>query len=221
MTRGAACRRAFPRVAPYSGRRPQGRVRGRRAGACSSRRADGNPRGRAPVPALQPFCVRKTSSSLSSTSRISAGRDAKSAAAPDSRAQAPAAAPAPRHMRRYRASRTDHAIRALWVCLVNGTDGESHEGAPSPRPAHPSPRGVMKAVNGVLDFYGLRIADDGELRRTGERASTVRHEKTQDEIAFDGRGFHPLVRGMDEATSAEAPTSTRCSSAARCSTRPC
>ncbi|MFN8545543.1 MAG: TIGR02391 family protein [Candidatus Binatia bacterium] len=54
--------------------------------------------------------------------------------------------------------------------------------------------GVLKAVNGVLDFYGLRIADDGELRRTGERASTVRHEKTQDEIAFDGRGFHPQVR---------------------------
>jgi uncharacterized protein (TIGR02391 family) len=54
--------------------------------------------------------------------------------------------------------------------------------------------GVLKAVNGVLDFYGLRIGDDGELRRTGERASTVRHEKTQDEVAFDARGFHPQVR---------------------------
>ncbi len=54
--------------------------------------------------------------------------------------------------------------------------------------------GVLKSVNAVLDFYGLRVADDGQLRRTGERASTVRHEKTQDEIAFDGRDFHPQVR---------------------------
>ena len=39
-----------------------------------------------------------------------------------------------------------------------------------------------------------RNPDVGELRRTGERASTVRHEKTPDEVAFDGRSFHLQVR---------------------------
>ena len=51
----------------------------------------------------------------------------------------------------------------------------------------------LSAVNTVLEFYGLRIGDDGELRKTGERTPTVRQTKSLDEIAFDSRGFHPQV----------------------------
>jgi uncharacterized protein (TIGR02391 family) len=51
----------------------------------------------------------------------------------------------------------------------------------------------LSAVNSVLEFYGLRIGDDGALRKTGEKTATVRHTKSLDEIAFDVRGFHPQV----------------------------
>ena len=53
--------------------------------------------------------------------------------------------------------------------------------------------GLLSSVNVVLAFYGLRVADDGTLIRTGEHATTVRRTKTQDELEFDGRGFHPQV----------------------------
>ncbi len=51
----------------------------------------------------------------------------------------------------------------------------------------------LAAVNAVLEFYGLRAADDGTIRLTGNRATTVRAAKTPDETAFDGRGFHRQV----------------------------
>lgn len=51
----------------------------------------------------------------------------------------------------------------------------------------------LQGVNEVLEFYGLRIGDDGSLRATSERASTVRSRKSEDELAFDGRSFHPQV----------------------------
>lgn len=52
----------------------------------------------------------------------------------------------------------------------------------------------LQAVNEVLAFYGLIISDNGDLVRIGERASTVRRTKSEDEIAFDARCFHPEVR---------------------------
>lgn len=51
----------------------------------------------------------------------------------------------------------------------------------------------LSSVNSVLEFYGLRAADDGILRSTSKQATTVRHTKTHDEISFDGRSFHPQV----------------------------
>jgi uncharacterized protein (TIGR02391 family) len=53
--------------------------------------------------------------------------------------------------------------------------------------------GFLRAVNSVLEFYGLRLADDGTLVRTTEHAKTVRHGKSPDENAFDSRTFHPQV----------------------------
>jgi uncharacterized protein (TIGR02391 family) len=52
---------------------------------------------------------------------------------------------------------------------------------------------LLNSVNHVLDFYGLRIADNGTLKITGERTSTVRPTKTPDEVAFEARQFHPQV----------------------------
>jgi uncharacterized protein (TIGR02391 family) len=51
----------------------------------------------------------------------------------------------------------------------------------------------LGSVNSVLEFYGLRAADNGTLIFTGEQATTVRRAKTPDESAFDGRCFHPHV----------------------------
>lgn len=52
---------------------------------------------------------------------------------------------------------------------------------------------LLRSVNDVLAFYSLRVKDDGSLSRTNERAATVRHSKTPDEIAFEARTFHPQV----------------------------
>lgn len=49
----------------------------------------------------------------------------------------------------------------------------------------------LTSINSVLEFYGLRAADDGTLRITGQQAHTVARTKTPDELAFDGRSFHP------------------------------
>jgi uncharacterized protein (TIGR02391 family) len=51
----------------------------------------------------------------------------------------------------------------------------------------------ISEVNSVLEFYGLRAADDGTLRSIGEQAKTVRHTNTPDEVGFDSRSFHPQV----------------------------
>lgn len=51
----------------------------------------------------------------------------------------------------------------------------------------------LTSINSVLEFYGLRAADDGTLRITGQQAHTVARTKTPDELAFDGRSFHPQV----------------------------
>lgn len=53
--------------------------------------------------------------------------------------------------------------------------------------------GVLASVNEVLVFYGLRMEDDGRLLKTGESATTVRRTKSDDEMAFDSRSFHPKV----------------------------
>lgn len=52
---------------------------------------------------------------------------------------------------------------------------------------------VLDSVNRVLEFYGLRVGDDGRLRMTGERVATVRPTRTADETAFEAREFHPQV----------------------------
>lgn len=53
--------------------------------------------------------------------------------------------------------------------------------------------GILASVNEVLDFYGLRMEDDGRLVKTGASTTTVRKTKNGDEIAFDSRSFHPKV----------------------------
>jgi len=52
---------------------------------------------------------------------------------------------------------------------------------------------VLGGVNSVLEFYGLRVCEDGSIAVTGERATTVRQTRSEDEIAYDGRRFHPQV----------------------------
>ncbi len=51
----------------------------------------------------------------------------------------------------------------------------------------------LSTVNSVLEFYGLRIGDDGLLQETANKAVTVRHAKSPDELAIDNRGLHPHV----------------------------
>ncbi len=51
----------------------------------------------------------------------------------------------------------------------------------------------LSSVNSVLEFYGVRATENGTLMITGVQATTVRQTKSPDEIAFDGRGFHPQV----------------------------
>ena len=53
--------------------------------------------------------------------------------------------------------------------------------------------GILKQLNDVLSFYALRIDADGSLRRTGEKTSTVREDRSEDEAAFDARKFHGQV----------------------------
>lgn len=52
---------------------------------------------------------------------------------------------------------------------------------------------ILCSVNATLEFYGLRIDDEGRLLRTGTATRTVRQTKTEDERAFDSRCFHPKV----------------------------
>lgn len=52
---------------------------------------------------------------------------------------------------------------------------------------------ILKSMNSVLEFYGLMVDETGKLLRIGAVATTVRHTKSEDERAFDARGFHPKV----------------------------
>ncbi|HXH23980.1 MAG TPA: TIGR02391 family protein [Vicinamibacterales bacterium] len=51
----------------------------------------------------------------------------------------------------------------------------------------------LSAVNAVLEFYGLALKDDGRLVRTGTTATTVGRDKSDDQIAFESRSFHPAI----------------------------
>jgi hypothetical protein len=54
--------------------------------------------------------------------------------------------------------------------------------------------GFFGAVNQVLEFYALRLQDDGSLVRTGTAATTVARTRSADEAEFDARAFHAAVR---------------------------
>lgn len=51
----------------------------------------------------------------------------------------------------------------------------------------------LNSINDVLSFYGLRLDEQGNLIRTGEKATTVRAEKKEDEVSFVSRRFHPEI----------------------------
>jgi uncharacterized protein (TIGR02391 family) len=52
---------------------------------------------------------------------------------------------------------------------------------------------LLHAINEVLAFYGLTINEEGNLLKTGEKASTVRQTKSADECEFEARTFHPEI----------------------------
>jgi len=52
----------------------------------------------------------------------------------------------------------------------------------------------LQAINDMLAFYGLRVGEDGNLNRTGERVSTVRQNRSVDESAFDARAYHAEIQ---------------------------
>src|SRR5579871_2192377 len=54
--------------------------------------------------------------------------------------------------------------------------------------------GFLNVVNQVLEFYALKLQDDGTLVRTGSAAKTVGRSRSVDEVEFDSRGFHAAVR---------------------------
>ena len=54
--------------------------------------------------------------------------------------------------------------------------------------------GFLNSVNRALEFYALKLCDDGTLIRTGTAATTVQRTRSLDEIEFDGRAFHAAVR---------------------------
>lgn len=51
----------------------------------------------------------------------------------------------------------------------------------------------LKSINEILEFYGLKIDDEGKIIRFGKIAKTVRMAKSDDEILFEARAFHPQV----------------------------
>ena len=53
--------------------------------------------------------------------------------------------------------------------------------------------GLLAGCNAVLEFYGLKLSDEGKLFRVGRSATTVARDKSDDQLAFDGRQFHPSV----------------------------
>lgn len=52
----------------------------------------------------------------------------------------------------------------------------------------------LRSANSALEFYALRVNDDGTLVRTGTASKTVQRTRTADELEFGARSFHASVR---------------------------
>jgi uncharacterized protein (TIGR02391 family) len=52
---------------------------------------------------------------------------------------------------------------------------------------------ICNQVNNILQFYGLRIGNDGRVRPTGEKATSYKKSIPENEKIFDERKFHHKI----------------------------
>jgi uncharacterized protein (TIGR02391 family) len=53
--------------------------------------------------------------------------------------------------------------------------------------------GFLGTANAVLEFYGVKLTEEGKLLRTGRAATTVARGKSEDQTSFDERKFHASI----------------------------
>lgn len=53
--------------------------------------------------------------------------------------------------------------------------------------------GICERINDILSFYGLKVGDDGMIRKSGEKASSFKKQIPENAKIFDERNFHTKV----------------------------